>query len=125
MCRRVGAVLALAGTGLLALSGGCSDDDSSQYYDPLTDACDQCLSADEDDGCASLWLACDEDQACSDFVLCQLRARCYEEQPDSSCETRVGCTMSSDASSQAQENAVAFEACARTECAKACGYRPP
>jgi hypothetical protein len=109
---------------VLATLGACSDD-SSPYYDPLSDECDECLSLGGDEGCESLWHACDEVPGCDDYILCQVRARCYAEPSDSGCEEHVGCEFTGDATDEAKAAAAAFETCARTECRDACGYVAP
>ena len=109
---------------VLATLGACSNT-SSEYYDPLSDECDDCLSTGGEEGCESLWRACDEVPGCADYVLCQVRARCYAEASDSGCEQRVGCEFAEDAADGAEEAAAEFEACARAECRDACDYVAP
>lgn len=102
----------------------CSED-SSRYWDPLSEECDQCLSQGGTEGCETLWRECDEISGCADYVLCQLDRNCYASPPDSGCEERGGCELAADAAEGAEEAAAAFEACARTDCSEACDYVAP
>ncbi len=108
------------------LGAGCSDD-PVDIYQPLSDACNACLSESSDAGasCRVELQACSDTPACEDYVYCQLRLRCYEEPASSGCEEERGCSLSVDAAPEASERAAAFEQCARTVCAAQCEFVPP
>lgn len=104
----------LVSVALVAVAAACGDDDVGSYA-PLSEACDRCLSL-EEEGCSAEWEACEAESACEEHVLCELRVGCYERASGDcaeSCEPPEG---------EAGTLAATFEACARTTCAETCAF---
>lgn len=124
---------ALLGVGGLGL-GGC-DENPDNNYEPVSDACIACLSEKKSSGCKVEYDACEQVNSCDAYVTCQLMGQCFERRRGSGCEQELGCNrppreVLSDAASQndaggslsPRELASAVENCARTTCAKTCGF---
>lgn len=122
------------GIGGLGLGGCAGTPDNS--YEPVSDACLECLSEKKSAGCKAQYDACEEVDSCDDYVVCQLMGRCFEQQRTSGCEKELACmrppnqslsdaaSLQGDAGAAAspRELAKAVESCARSTCAKTCGF---
>lgn len=102
---------------VLISSCGSSDPDP---YQPLSQACDDCLRRIGSTGCGDSYDACSAEPDCEDVVLCELLQQCYTEPSGDACSSDKGCQEGAPQS--ALERAASFEDCARTVCAAACDF---
>lgn len=100
-------------------AGGCSDHNPDPYQ-PLTEACDECLLASGADGCGDAYEACEDLVRCEPVVLCELGQQCYTEPSSGDCSRVKGCESGADMT--ALHAASEFEECARSVCADVCSY---
>jgi hypothetical protein len=114
---------------LICVLPGCTPDPDSNY-EPVSGACLKCLSEDTRNGCKTEFDACEDEEACDDYVLCQLMGRCFERRPNSGCEEALGCFEPTDEVSESdagelqspRDLAGAVESCARSTCADICRF---
>lgn len=71
-------------------------------YGVVSGACANCLS---EQGCSTPYEACTAENSCDEYVMCQLMGRCYEREPDRSCEADLGCHLPPDESPGTEQSA--------------------
>ncbi len=114
--------LALAVTLALGLASACGEPDPDPYQ-PLSQACDDCLLEAGSMGCGDQYDECEREAACEDVVLCQLLQQCYREPAEGDCSEQRGCIDGSTTDDEL-ESAHTFESCARTTCGHVCDFEP-
>lgn len=106
---------------------GCTPEPDNTF-EPVSEACLSCLSKEMKNGCKEPFDACEVVGSCDDYVLCQLMGQCFERKPNSGCEDDLGCveptndTPDAGDSASPRELASDVEKCARSTCAKTCGF---
>lgn len=107
---------------LVVLAGpiwSCGSPDPDPYQ-PLSQACDDCLLRAGPTGCGDNYDECESKPDCEDVVLCELLQQCYTRPSGDGCSSQRGCREGASETELAL--AAEFEDCARSVCAADCDF---